>query len=218
MNQGESQAGHIGVSFFSKMSASISHDIKNVLAVINENAGLLEDFCLMAEKGKPLDPARVKRLAGDIKNQIQRGDRIVTTMNRFAHSADSDSMPVDLGELLDLFAALALRSASMRGVSLEVNRPAASVTVTTSPFMLLNLLWLSLDHAMACVGSGKMVELAAEKTADGARLRFRKLEGMNTAAGSFPSEPENALGRALNAQIRMDSGAREIAVSLPNKL
>jgi hypothetical protein len=32
-----------GLQFFGKMTASISHEIKNVLAIINENAGLLED-------------------------------------------------------------------------------------------------------------------------------------------------------------------------------
>ena len=101
--------GLSGIQFFGKMSASISHDLKNVLAVINENAGLLEDLCLMAEKGKALDPVRLKRLAGDVKNQIRRGDRIISSMNTFAHSADSESVTIDLRELLGLLVELSLR-------------------------------------------------------------------------------------------------------------
>jgi signal transduction histidine kinase len=217
MNHGGSSIGQAGVRFFSEMAASISHDIKNVFAVINENAGLLDDFCLMAARGKPFDPARVKRLAGDIQDQIRRGDRIVTTMNKFAHSADSDSMPTDLGELLDLLAELSQRSASMRGVRLEVNRPPTPVRVTTSPFVLLNLLWLGLDYAMTAAGPRKTVALAAEKTANGARMIFRKLEGMKAAAGSFPADPENALMRVLDAHIQLDLDSREIAVSLPGR-
>lgn len=210
--------GLSGIQFFGKMSASISHDLKNVLAVINENAGLLEDFCLMAEKGKSLDPARLKRLAGDVKNQIRRGDRIISSMNTFAHSADSESVAIDLRELLGLLVELSLRSASMRGVSIEIDRPSDSVMVTTSPFVLLNLLWFCLDFAMTAAGPGKTVELAAEKTADGAWLRFRKLAGMDTATGSFPAEPESALMRVLNAQIRLDPDSREVAVLLPAKV
>jgi hypothetical protein len=42
------------------MTASISHEIKNVMAIINESAGLLEDYSLMAEKGMPIDPERLK--------------------------------------------------------------------------------------------------------------------------------------------------------------
>jgi len=207
--------GRHGIQFFGKMSASISHDLKNVLAVINENAGLLEDLCLMAEKGKPPDPSRLKRLAGDVKNQIRRGDRIIASMNSFAHSADSESVTIDLRELLGLLVELSLRSASMRGVSLEIDRPADSIMVTSSPFILLNLLWYCLDYAMTAAGAGKTVELAAEKTVDGARLRFRKLAGIGAGAGSFPAEPESVLMRVLNAQIRVDPVSQEVAVSLP---
>jgi len=210
--------GLSGIQFFGKMSASISHDLKNVLAVINENAGLLEDLCLMAEKGKSLDPVRLKRLAGDVKNQIRRGDRIISSMNTFAHSADSESVTIDLRELLGLLVELSLRYASMRGVRLEIDRPSDSVTVTTSPFVLLNLLWFCLEYAMTAAGPGKTVEIAAEKTADGAWLRFRKLTGMDTAAGAFPAEPERALMRVLNAQIRLVPDSREVAVSLPGKI
>jgi hypothetical protein len=59
--------GKGGVQFFGIISASISHDIKNVLAVLNENAGLIEDLVLMAEKGASFNQERVKSLAGSIK-------------------------------------------------------------------------------------------------------------------------------------------------------
>jgi signal transduction histidine kinase len=218
MDNRADSAGRTGIQFFAKMSASISHDIKNVLAVINENAGLLDDFCLMAEKGKALDPVRLKRLAGDLKSQIRRGDQIITTLNKFAHSADGETMPVDLGELLELLSALSLRSASMRGVRLEVHPPAASMRVTTSPFMLLNLLWLCLDYAMAAAGSGKRIELWTEKSAAGAQFRFQGLDGISEVQVPFPSEPGNALCRALEARIGVDPALRAIAVSLPDKM
>ncbi|MBW2430934.1 MAG: sensor histidine kinase, partial [Deltaproteobacteria bacterium] len=48
-----------GLQFFSQISASISHEIKNVLAIINENAGLMEDFTLMEDRGIPIDAARL---------------------------------------------------------------------------------------------------------------------------------------------------------------
>jgi signal transduction histidine kinase len=210
--------GMSGIQFFGKMSASISHDLKNVLAVINENAGLLEDLCLMADKGKSFEPARLKRLAEDVKNQIRRGDRIITSMNTFAHSADSESVTIDLRELLELLVELSLRYASMRGVNLDIDRPSDSILVTTSPFILLNLLWHCLDYAMTAAGPVKTVQLAAEKTADGARLRFRKLAGIGTVAGLFPAEPEITLIRVLNAQIRLDPDAREVVVSLPGRV
>jgi signal transduction histidine kinase len=104
-----------GFQFFGTMSASISHEIKNALAIINENAGLLEDYALLAEKGRPIDPERLKVLAGQVMKQIKRADNLVKRMNRFAHSADEPLKNIDLGETLELITAIAQRVASMRG-------------------------------------------------------------------------------------------------------
>lgn len=207
--------GQAGLHFFGQMSATLSHDIKNVLAVINENAGLLEDLCLMAAKGRPIDPSRLKRLAGDIQEQVRRGDRIVTGMNRLAHSPDEASAEVDLAEVLELLTALAVRLTAARGVQVQVNRPAA-VRITTSPFRLLNLLWLCLDGAMAAAGPGRRIELAAEASADGARIRFCGLEGLEGGSAALPSAgPQEALCRALEAQRTLDPGSKEMALLLP---
>jgi len=207
------QIGLGGIQFFGKMAASISHEIKNVLAIINENAGLLEDICFMAERGKPIDPARLKKLSGSVKDQIRRADHIMTMMNRFAHSVDEASVSIDVSEITQILVSLSARFVAMRGVVLEVVKPAGSLAITTFPFGLLNLLWLCLDYAMAVVGPGKAIELLAEKTADGARFRFGRLEHMEAGAvPPFPTERETALSQTLYAQILRDPAAREVRV------
>ena len=211
----EVQIGLGGIQFFGKMAASISHEIKSVLAIINENAGLLEDICFMAERGKPIDPDRLKKLSGSVKDQIRRADHIMTVMNRFAHSVDEASVPIDVSEVLELLVSLSARFVAMRGVVLEVGKPAGPAAITTFPFVLLNLLWLCLDYAMAVAGPDKAIELLVEKTEEGVCFRFSKLENMEAdAAPSFPAERETALGQALHARILRDPAAREVRVSL----
>ena len=211
----DAQVGLGGIQFFGKVAGSISHEIKNVLAIINENAGLLEDICFMAERGRPIDPGRLKRLSGSVKDQIRRADHIMTVMNRFAHSVDEASVSIDASEVTELLVSLSARFVAMRGVVLEVGKPAGPVAITTFPFALLNLLWLCLDYAMAVVGPGKVIELLAEKTGDGAWFRFGKLENMEAdAAPPFPAERETALGQALHAQILRDPAASEVRVLL----
>ncbi|MCJ7596564.1 MAG: sensor histidine kinase, partial [Desulfobacterales bacterium] len=77
--------GEAGLQFFGKISASISHEIKNVMAIITESAGLMEDLTVLAEKGMPIDPQRLKTHAGKIMTQIRRADEIIKNMNRFSH-------------------------------------------------------------------------------------------------------------------------------------
>jgi len=211
--------GRTGLAFFGKMTASISHEIKNVLAIINENAGLLEDITLMAVRGKPINLDRLKTQAERIKNQIRRADVIVKNMNRFAHSVDESLMSVDLAELLEFLVVLSSRLAYTRGVKLEPSSMGSSATITTDLFLLENLLWLCLDFAMEMAGTGKAVRLIVEKTGDGGRIRFTQLETLKEApADKFPGEVENALLVSLNAQIRKDVEAGELVLSISKKI
>ena len=212
--------GEAGLQFFGKMSASISHEMKNVLAIINENAGLLEDLTVMAEKGMPIDPERLKTQASRIMKQIRRGDDIIKGMNRFAHSVDEPLRQTDLNDSLALMCALSGRFASMRGVTLEQEPPSTQVPIITHPFFLQNLLWLCLDFAMGCAGAGKTVFLKAEKTEGGAKIRFSKLQGLaNCETGSFPGERETALLQVLKADwvIHKDLGEMHLTFQPESK-
>jgi C4-dicarboxylate-specific signal transduction histidine kinase len=209
--------GKEGLQFFGKMSASISHEIKNVLAIINENAGLLEDFTLMAEKGRPIDMERFKTVAGKIRGQVGRADGIVKNLNRFAHSADHFSGEIDLNESLGFVVALSERFAAMANVSFEHMEDGRTVPLNTTPFILHNLLWLCLNFAIEVVNEDKKVHLLVEKMEDGARIRFSNLRSIEKIPEDlFPSHKEKALMNALGAQISLDEGAGELILFLPD--
>jgi signal transduction histidine kinase len=109
MNSQYSSIGETGLRFFGKVSASISHEIKNVLAIINENAGLLEDLSFAAKRGAAIDPDRLDRACRQFSKQIHRADTIIKNMNQFAHSVDVFAAPVDLFEATELVSNLAGR-------------------------------------------------------------------------------------------------------------
>jgi signal transduction histidine kinase len=203
-----------GLRFFGKMTASISHEIKNVLAIINENAGLLDDLTLLAEKGVPLDPARLKSQAAKIMKQIQRADGIVRLMNRFAHSVDETAKSVDVYDMSEFAVALSARFASMRGVSIETLRPHKPVMVCTNPFFLENILWLCLDLAMDKAGKGATVVLTVDEENGRATVRwtgFEKAEGLEEAPRL--GEQAKALMEVLEADIGVHEN--EMVLSLP---
>ena len=140
-----------GLEFFGQISAAISHDLKNVLAIINEDAGLLQDFSLMAAQGMELDPDRLNRLAGKIQNQIKRGDSIIKNMNRFAHSVDLPECEVDYRELTALVISLLTRMASRKcvTVTLDENGP---VTGKGDPFTIQRIIAKTLEISMDSAG------------------------------------------------------------------
>ncbi|MBL0701223.1 MAG: HAMP domain-containing histidine kinase [Desulfosarcina sp.] len=207
--------GESGLQFFGKISASISHEINNVLAIINENAGLLDDFTIMADKGMPLDPNRLKNVASKILVQIRRADEIVRNMNTFSHTIDQIKADLDLRETVEFVVTLAHRFASMRGITIKIKPPENIVTISTAAFFLENLIWLCLDFAMNVTGSAKTLSLIIGKTESGGRICFAGLEGLTSElADTFPSDRETALLGMLKAELTVSAEQKELILYL----
>jgi C4-dicarboxylate-specific signal transduction histidine kinase len=218
MGQELANTSQAELQFFGKISASISHELKNVLAIINENAGLLEDFTFMADRGVPLDPVRLKTMAEAVKKQIGRADAIIGNMNRFAHSADQTFTTADLAQTIELALAVTARFAVMRGIKIDLQLPENPVALETAPFRLMNLLWLCLEFCMSASGEEKRIELVAEDTGSGVRIRFRRLAGLSEALlETFPSDREKNLLETLAADLTADTEHKEIVLELTKR-
>ena len=215
MGETQNNIAEPGLQFFGKISASMSHEIKNVLAIINENAGLLEDFTLMADRGMPIDPARLKGMAETVKKQISRADEITKNINRLAHSTDHTFATVDLAETTELVIALTARFAAMKGVKIDVNLPEHPVKFRTTPFSLYHLLWLCLDFAMSVCGEEKKVELDADESEGKVRFQFGQLAGVTESMQkTFPSDREKILLNGLAAELITDIKNAQLVLQL----
>ncbi|MEE4599927.1 MAG: hypothetical protein V2J65_01480 [Desulfobacteraceae bacterium] len=208
-----------GLQFFGRMSASISHEIKNVLAIVSENAGLLADYSIMAEEGMPLDPVRLKKMASTMMRQVSRADEITKNMNCLAHSIDDTIADVELKEIIELFMALTDRLTAMRKITVEPKLSGTPVKIKTAPFFLMNLLWLCLEFAMAASSDIKQIELITEQTKNGANIRLTQLAGLSVSPKqTFPSERAKCLLGLLAADMALDAGGGEILLKLPENI
>lgn len=204
-----------GLGFFGAVIASISHEIKNRIAIINEHAGLLEDLVLLAERSGQIDLDRLKKLSGSIKDQVIQGDRILRNMNRFAHSVDAPLLCVELRALLDLTVQLAARAANLKGVDLEVGTDCRDVELTTGPFLLMNLIWLCIDSIPAKSASGSVLRLEWEAEPGSVLIRIcsEEREG-SCGVPKFPGEADS-LAKAIGAELVPDRGCGGWAIRLP---
>jgi signal transduction histidine kinase len=190
--------------FFGTVSASVSHELKNVLAVINEAAGLIEDLALMAERGTPLDPERLGRAATTILGQVCRGDTIIRAMNGFAHLPDEPEDTThgrtDLAVILNLAVSLFTRMADMRQVSLRLGHCAPAMS-QVDPFDLIRLLHTAMLAAFGSMGRGDTLTVSMTQAPEGARLVLSS--SGNPLA--MPDDPGfNALAARLDAVAALD--------------
>lgn len=200
-----------GLVFFGRMAASISHELKNVLAIVNENAGLLDDHANLVDQGVPVDGARLARIAAQLGQQVRRADAIVRNLHQLAHSTDACQARIDLNTLMQLLADLHGPLAKLRGVSLELLPAPTPILLDTDPMLLESLVAACLEWALH-QASGERIQVAVQAAADGALLCFSPVAG---PGASFPPAPVQRLAARLGATIRPSAQEGNLLLILP---
>jgi len=161
-----------GFAFCGAITASLSHEITNVFATINELSGLLDDFFHASEQGHPLDVKRLMSTTQRIASQVERGQRYVKRLNRFAHTVDGRESAVPVNEHVEAMAVMCRRFGTLRRVELQTSLPDASPTIAGCPFDLQHIVFRCIDVVLAASHEGDVLRIAVETEKGDARLVF----------------------------------------------
>ena len=209
----------LGLTFFGTVSATISHEIKNSLAIINENAGLLQDLTVLAEKGDPLPLKRLQRLSVSIQRQVDRTDAIVRKMNRFSHSTDPIHQSVNLYETTLFMIEVCDRLIRLRSISISIIPPDSPVVIATCVFYLERLIWMCIKEMMHAMAEGEILTLAIENRSSEACIRLSAAGPLPAlTAAAFSSKAEKAMQDILQARILIDPQSGETLLKLPKEI
>jgi signal transduction histidine kinase len=159
-----------GLSFFGVVTASLSHEINNVIAIIGELSGLLDDLLLGAQQGRPTDNQKLRDLSERITAQVKKGEGIIKRLNRFAHSIDEPLKSFDLVELLKEIIVIAQRFAFLKGVRLETQLVEGSMNVMGDPFSLQQAIFICIELALAASEKNGAVTVTLGKAESGAKI------------------------------------------------
>jgi len=188
------------LAFFGKVNASISHELKNILAIISEAAGLLQDLTEMASKGQKIELELLKTCSQDIVEEIQRGFGTIKQMNVFSHSVDDPVKKVNLVEVVGLMIALAKFFSYASKIRFDP-LPEAEAMVSTCPFRLQNLIYRALIFAFESSGPDGQIQVAVRPQPDGsAAITFNGFNPNN--ARSFASDTTKKFAASIGIDIR----------------
>ncbi len=180
------------LAFFGAVTASISHDLNNTIAIIDQTAGLLEDLIYCSEGDQTVSKDQLQRIVDGIGKQTKRGAVVVRRLNAFAHSVDDPEGEIDINDLTRNVAALANRMADMKRARLEIQLGDAAPKVKSNPFRVQQALYLSLKEALS-------------RVQDGARLILSTGHQDNQAwievTGELSGEPELSYLKTLMRQL-----------------
>ncbi len=197
------------LSFFGTITASLSHEINNSVAIITELSGLQEDLLLGAEQGRPIDNGKMLELSQRITNQVKRGREFIKRLNRFAHTVDNAITDYDLKEVLDQLTALAQRFAFLKGVNLETSLEKESVKIRGNPFGLQQAVFICIRLVIDASNKNETISVTFEKEEHGARILI-------TGRSSNGAEEKESKLSFLKILMKELCGAIEI-ISLDNE-
>jgi hypothetical protein len=171
------------LKYFGAVSASLSHEINNVLAIVGELSGLVEDLAEGAGGGG-LDPARLKSIGEKIARHVERGKGYVGTLNRFAHSVDESWSSFDSGASVLAVVAVCDRLARLRRAELRLDSSGEWPQLEGSLCDFEHLVFRAIGAALLTVDRGGTVTLGLVDNGGSSRLEI-------SASGSVPVAAED---------------------------
>lgn len=148
-----------GLEFFGAIAASVTHEMNNVLSILDQAGGLLGDLAAGAGRGRPVDPARLETVHERIDRQVRKGVEIVNRLNRFAHSLDEGASSFEVAEQAGNLIALARRFADLKKVRLDFAVREYELQVNGSAFAMQHGLFLCLRAALDASGEGDRIDV-----------------------------------------------------------
>jgi len=158
------------LEFIGAVTASLSHDVNNVLAIIGETAGLLDDYAYAQEQGRAPDQEKQKQATGRIGAQTVRGGELVGLLNRFAHSMDMTDQEFNAVDAFNTITALCRRSAVLKKAQFETQCVQEEIFLKGRSIDLMHLVYRCIELALMDAGPGSMIDAVLEEQEAAARV------------------------------------------------
>lgn len=177
-------------AFVEQITAGATHELRNVLAIVKEAAGLIDDLLDAGADSGELDRSKVAWATGRIRAQVDRGTALVGALNRFAHSLGGGDEPLDLQRTVAEVALLGQRFVRKRQVQLRVRDGDGELTVTANALRTYMALSAAVECCAGQLSAGGAVVLGAEIWEGDPAVRFT---AENIEAAQVPVRADAAL-------------------------
>ena len=147
-----------------RLAAGVAHEINNPLSIINQKAGLVQDFMEMtddfAHKG-----AMDEALAG-IQGSVERCKTITHRLLGFARQTDVDIEEIDVNDTMREVVEFLAKEAAYNQIKLEFNLSQDLQNIWSSRGPLQQVFLNIINNAIDAIGSGGTISLASKQIND----------------------------------------------------
>ena len=189
---------HVHLSFVGVLTAGVTHELKNHLAIIKEASGLANDLLHAGGKG-PEEEMRQKYadIFRTIDERISMAAEMLSFLNGFSHRMDAPRSFFDLARLIDELIALMQRMARQRNLKLTTSIPEAMPSLFSDPSLLQFALFTILAEKMRLLAAGGEIVLEAREKEGAFEIGIAS-HGDSKPREDGEGESANALVEALD--------------------
>ena len=210
------------IKFIGKITAGVTHEINNVLASIQEISGLMTDILSITDEKSFPHKEKFQTSLGKIQNQVLRGVKLTSQLNKFSHLTDNNKTDIDLKELLEHLIFLTERFARIKNVTLQNQSINQTITINTDPLRLQMALFNCISYLLNQTVIGGEISISPEKKGNECLVSITyKGEGINKLSifkdstssdelFSFKSTIEN-----LNGVYELDESNTAVIIKIP---
>ncbi|MCD6160889.1 MAG: HAMP domain-containing histidine kinase [candidate division Zixibacteria bacterium] len=206
ISQKENALREQGFAFYGKITASLSHELNNVIAIINEYNGLLNDLLIGAKQGVPIDDKKLQKISKKNSIQLERGKELVDKLNKFAHSSDNAAAEIDISEILQAIIALTQRLAGLKEINLEFKALTEPIKLVNNPFCFQHAVFTCFEMFIANDDISRSIIVSAEKIES---MVIIKISGSELSDNAFNQTKKSILEmllEQLNGSYRITAG------------
>ena len=205
-------------AFVAEVTAGTTHEIRNILAIVKESAGLIEDLIHAFNKRGSLDQDKLIRSLGRIDAGVARGTEILSNLNRFAHSLDNVQDTVDVTREIQQVASLCQFRARRKRHLLQVQPGDQSLMVVIDPFRFQMSLFAAVGCCLEQLPEGSTVSISTDRKGDRPTIEFTG-HGGDEATLPNPTEatgwsPLLELADGLGASVEVAESAYGFRIRL----
>ncbi len=164
-----------GLGFCGAITASVTHELNNILGTIDQLSGLLEDLALTLTQGDVATGNQLTAISDRIFKQTARGMTLVKRLNTFAHFRDDVAAKFDIYDAVENLLALMKRLALLKKVELILTKPAEEIIVKTNPFSLLEIIFLAINRILPCTKKETVIEVVLSKQNSDAVITIKSM-------------------------------------------
>jgi len=137
-----------GLGFCGAITASVTHELNNILGTIDQLSGLLEDLALTLTQGDVATGNQLTAISDRIFKQTARVENLLALMKRLA---------------------------LLKKVELILTKPAEEIIVKTNPFSLLEIIFLAINRILPCTKKETVIEVVLSKQNSDAVITIKSM-------------------------------------------